>query len=130
GPRWLVEACVTLASMTSKTPPAAGPEGTLGQRLLAVAQDIKLSHSIFALPFALLATFLAPAAAHGALPTLPQVGLIVLCMVLARTVAMTANRWADAGFDAINPRTVRRAIPAGRLTRQFVLGTLLVCAVG
>src|SRR5690606_28562906 len=97
------------------------------RRLLLVAADIKLSHSVFALPFALLATFLA--AAHAArLPTWIELLLIVACMVLARTVAMTVNRWADARFDAANPRTAGRAIPAGRLRHSFVLTVALSCA--
>ncbi len=100
----------------------------LSQRLLAVARDIKLSHSVFALPFALLATFLA-AATQGRTPSWVELLLIVVCMVLARTVAMTVNRWADARLDAANPRTAGRAIPSGRLDRTFVLTVALACAV-
>jgi 4-hydroxybenzoate polyprenyltransferase len=100
---------------------------TLTQRLLAVARDIKLSHSVFALPFALLATFLA-AATEARRPTWDELLLIVVCMVLARTVAMTVNRWADARLDAVNPRTAGRAIPSGRLDRAFVLTVALACA--
>lgn len=74
---------------------------------------IKFSHSIFALPFAVLATFLA---ARPALPSWGQFGLIVLCMVAARSAAMTMNRIVDARFDAANPRTADRALPAGRIT--------------
>lgn len=99
----------------------------LHRRLLFVAADIKLSHSIFALPFALLATFLAAGAA-GRSPTWSELALIVLCMVLARTVAMTINRWADRRFDADNPRTAGRAIPSGRLSASFVLGTAIACS--
>jgi 4-hydroxybenzoate polyprenyltransferase len=95
-------------------------------RVALLARDIKLSHSIFALPFALLAAFLA--AAHDAkLPGAATLGLIVLCMVLARTWAMAINRWADAPLDAANPRTARRAIPSGRLPRSFVLAAALAC---
>ncbi len=93
-----------------------------------VARDIKLSHSVFALPFALLAMFLAAAYDGGQLPRWGEAGLIVLCMVLARTFAMTVNRWADAKIDAANPRTAKRAIPGGRLSRPFVLGVALLCA--
>jgi 4-hydroxybenzoate polyprenyltransferase len=95
--------------------------------VVALARDIKLSHSVFALPFALLATFLAAAHTGSAL-TAWTIGLIVLCMVFARTVAMAMNRWADAGYDAANPRTARRAIPAGRLSRGWVLGAASVCS--
>ena len=106
----------------------AKPLGLWGQGIV-VARDIKLSHSVFALPFALLATFLA--AAHGGrLPGAMTLGLIVVCMVLARTTAMTFNRWADAALDALNPRAAVRAIPAGRLTAGFVLGVSIASAAG
>ena len=97
-------------------------------RLLAVARDIKLSHSVFALPFSLLAMCLA-AGSQNRLPSAAEVGLIVLCMVFARTVAMAINRWADAKLDAKNPRTQSRAIPAGRVSRPFVLGVAITCAL-
>ena len=113
------------ASRTSRRPSRVrGP-------LLEVARDIKLSHSVFALPFAVLAMFLA--AASDLPPRLPRVGeavLIVLCMVLARTVAMAINRLADARLDARNPRTAGRAIPAGRVSRGFMLGVAAACALG
>ena len=80
---------------------------------------VKFGHSLFALPFALLATFLA---ARPALPELGQLGLILLCMVAARSAAMTFNRIADAAFDARNPRTAGRALPAGTITRAAAWG--------
>jgi 4-hydroxybenzoate polyprenyltransferase len=104
------------------------PHPTFFTRVTTLARDIKLSHSVFALPFALLATFLA--ASHGReLPNVTTLGLIVLCMVLARTAAMAMNRWADARFDADNPRTAKRAIPSGRLSSRFVLGAIVVCGL-
>lgn len=87
---------------------------------------IKWEHSIFALPFALTAALLA---AHG-LPSLHALVWILVAMVSARSSAMAFNRWADADIDATNPRTKMRAIPAGLLSRQFVLGfTLLTAAI-
>jgi len=77
---------------------------------------IKWEHSIFALPFALTGTVLA---ANG-WPSLRAAGLIVLCMVAARTAAMAFNRLVDAEIDAANPRTKMRALPAGVLRRGFV----------
>jgi len=74
---------------------------------------IKFSHSVFALPFAVLATFLA---ARPRLPSWSQFGLIVVCMVAARSAAMTFNRMADAAYDARNPRTADRPIPTGRIS--------------
>lgn len=97
--------------------------------LALVARDIKLSHTVFALPFALLAGFMA-AGHSGHSLTWPTLGLIVVCMVLARTMAMAVNRWADAKIDAANPRTAGRAIPAGRLPASFMRGVAVVCAAG
>jgi 4-hydroxybenzoate polyprenyltransferase len=96
--------------------------------LTAIARDIKLSHSLFAMPFALLATFLAAGYADR-LPGIDELVLIVLCMVFARTVAMTVNRWADRELDAQNPRTAGRAIPSGRVSGGAVLSTAGVCAL-
>jgi len=86
---------------------------------------IKWEHSIFALPFALTATLLA---AQG-LPALRTIAWILVAMVAARSCAMAFNRWADAELDAANPRTRTRAIPAGLLSREFVLGFTLLMAV-
>src|SRR5215469_11781809 len=87
---------------------------------------IKWEHSVFALPFALTAVLLA---AHG-LPALRTLAWILVAMVTARSCAMAFNRWADADLDAANPRTRSRAIPAGLLSREFVLGfTLLMAAL-
>jgi len=86
---------------------------------------IKWEHSIFALPFALTATLLA---AHG-LPRWSTLGWILVAMVAARSCAMAFNRWADADIDAANPRTSSRAIPAGHLTRNFVLGFTVLMAL-
>jgi 4-hydroxybenzoate polyprenyltransferase len=97
---------------------------TFTARFGAFAADIKLGHTIFAMPFALLSTFLA---ARG-LPRAGQLLLIVVCMVTARTVAMAVNRLLDAELDAKNPRTARRAIPAGMLSRGFVWAVVVACA--
>jgi 4-hydroxybenzoate polyprenyltransferase len=86
---------------------------------------IKWEHSIFALPFALTATLLA---AHG-LPAARTVIWIMVAMVAARSCAMAFNRWADAELDAANPRTKSRAIPAGLLSREFVLGFTLLAGL-
>jgi len=99
---------------------------------LHIARDIKLSHSLFALPFALLAMFLAAGVSGkaGRLPAWWEVALIVGCMVLARTVAMTVNRWADRKLDAKNPRTQGRAIPSGRLSAGQMLIAAIACGIG
>ncbi len=82
---------------------------------------IKWEHSIFALPFALTGALLA---AQG-LPSMRTLGWILVAMVSARSAAMAFNRWADAALDAANPRTSTRAIPAGLLSRGFVLAFIL-----
>lgn len=86
----------------------------------AIASDIKLAHSVFALPFALLGMALAAGWA-GRRPGWVEAGLIVACMVTARTAAMAMNRWADASIDARNPRTLGRAVPAGRVSGRAML---------
>ena len=85
---------------------------------------IKWEHSIFALPFALTRCCWRPMAAR-----LAHRGLILVAMVAARSCAMAFNRWADADLDAANPRTSTRAIPAGLLSRQFVLGFTILMAL-
>jgi len=104
--------------------------GGIVGRTIVWAEMIKLSHSVFALPFALMATFLAGRHVPGGLPYAGQVVLIVVCMVLARGVAMTFNRLADARLDAANARTAVRAIPAGRISRGGAWFFLLLCAGG
>jgi 4-hydroxybenzoate polyprenyltransferase len=93
-------------------------------RLRAFADDIKLHHTIFALPFALLSAFLAA----GGWPSIGKVLLILACMFTARTFAMAINRVLDARLDALNPRTARRAIPSGRVSWQFFAGIAAFCA--
>jgi 4-hydroxybenzoate polyprenyltransferase len=85
---------------------------------------IKWEHSIFALPFALTGAMLA---ANG-WPTLRALGLIVLCMVAARSAAMAFNRLVDAKLDAANPRTAMRALPAGQLSAGFVLAFTIMAS--
>ncbi len=86
---------------------------------------IKWEHSVFALPFALTAVLLA---VRG-LPALRTITWILVAMVAARSCAMAFNRWADADLDAVNPRTSNRAIPAGLLSRRFVLGFTILTAL-
>ena len=86
---------------------------------------IKIEHTLFALPFAFLAAVLA---ARG-LPSLRQILWISLAMVGARSTAMAFNRLADRQFDARNPRTQTRAIPAGLLSAGFVWAFTIGAAV-
>lgn len=77
---------------------------------------IKFSHTLFALPFALLSAVLAA----GRIPDAATVGKILLAMIGARSAAMAHNRLADRALDAANPRTAGRALPAGQLSVGFV----------
>jgi 4-hydroxybenzoate polyprenyltransferase len=85
---------------------------------------IKIEHTLFALPFAFLGALLA---ANG-LPALRQVFWIIVAMVGARSAAMAFNRIADRNYDARNPRTATRAIPAGLLSVGFVWAFTIVAA--
>ncbi len=95
---------------------------------------VKFSHSVFALPFALIATFMAGRANESGLPSIAQVLLILLCMVGARSFAMTFNRLADAKIDARNPRTAGRPLPSGAISSGqawvFLLASAALFLVG
>jgi 4-hydroxybenzoate polyprenyltransferase len=79
------------------------------------AEFVKLSHTVFALPFALAAMVVAARENRG-WPGWRTFGLIVAAMVCARTCAMAFNRIVDRRFDALNPRTASRHLPAGKLS--------------
>ena len=83
---------------------------------------VKFSHSIFALPFALIAAWLA----GGGVPGPRVLALVVLCAVAARTAAMSFNRLVDRHIDARNPRTSRRELPSGVLNPGAVLLLLIL----
>ena len=91
------------------------------------ANLVKFSHTIFAMPFALISFVyavksspenLAQSNPYWWVALLVQV---VLCMVFARNVAMGFNRWADRKIDAQNPRTASREIPAGKISPRAAL---------
>lgn len=85
---------------------------------------IKIEHTLFALPFAFLGAVLA---ANG-LPSIKQLVWITAAMVGARSTAMAFNRIADREYDARNPRTSSRALPAGLLSVSFVWAFTIVSA--
>ena len=87
------------------------------KRLKTTLEMIKIEHTIFALPFAFMGAFFA---ANG-MPSMAQIGWILLAMVGARSAAMAFNRLVDLPFDAKNPRTAMRALPQKQLTRSFVV---------
>jgi 4-hydroxybenzoate polyprenyltransferase len=80
-------------------------------KLLVIFADIKLQHTVFALPFAVISAFIAA----GGMPEAIKLVWIVACMAGARSAAMAFNRIVDARFDAKNPRTHERALPSGRV---------------
>jgi 4-hydroxybenzoate polyprenyltransferase len=100
-----------------------GQRPPLLAQLRETAEMIKVAHSVFALPFALASGALALRAEGGW--AWPPVLWIVFCAVCARTAAMAQNRLVDARLDASNPRTRGRALPAGRVTRGFVLALVV-----
>ena len=93
--------------------------------LATYSRMIKLSHSIFALPFALAAAVLA---SRQVPVTWQQVALIVACMVFARSSAMGFNRLVDHEIDARNPRTANREIPSGQISARAAWAFTLASA--
>ena len=99
-------------------------------RLSTLLEMIKFAHTLFALPFALLAMMVA--AREFDQPGFPgwrALILILFCMVTARNAAMAYNRLADRDVDAANPRTSTRAIPAGMLAPSWVGFFVLINAL-
>jgi 4-hydroxybenzoate polyprenyltransferase len=97
---------------------------TAVENIRTTLEMIKFEHTLFALPFALLGAVLAA----GGLPTAWQFFWITLAMVGARSAAMAFNRIVDRRFDAANPRTRERALPAGRLSLSFAWAFTLTSA--
>jgi 4-hydroxybenzoate polyprenyltransferase len=93
---------------------------------------VTFSHTIFALPFAVIGFFLAVTRTDAAL-SWKLLGLVVLCMIFARNAAMGFNRYADRDIDIKNERTQNREIPAGTIRPQqalwfVILNCIAFCA--
>ena len=97
---------------------------TLTNNIRTTLEMIKIEHTLFALPFAFLGAVLA---ARG-IPKGWQIVWIIVAMAGARSTAMAFNRIADRDYDARNPRTKMRALPAGNLSAGFVWLFILVSA--
>tara|TARA_B100001971_G_scaffold23957_1_gene18639 strand:- start:104 stop:994 length:891 start_codon:yes stop_codon:yes gene_type:complete len=92
------------------------------QTFITFLRAIKFEHSVFALPFAILAAFVS----SGGLPDWAVFLWVLLAMLGMRTFGMAANRLIDAEIDARNPRTANRAIPAGDMSRGAMAGYMLI----
>ena len=105
------------------------------EKLKRFLELIRFSHTIFALPFAMLASFWAwmlPSPVEGvefAFRWQHALG-VLLCMVFARSFAMAVNRLLDQRWDGENPRTANRHLPARLLRAGEVVGFTVVCGVG
>lgn len=94
---------------------------------------VKFSHTIFALPFAVMSFTYAICCGLSELPTarewLVMLAQVMACMIFARNVAMGFNRWADRDIDAANPRTAGREIPSGVISPRNALAFVIANAV-
>lgn len=110
--------------LPTQQPSPGSLAGQAWRKLRITLEMIKVEHSVFALPFALTGAMLAV----SGWPSWRQVFWIVVAMVGARSAAMTFNRIADRKYDARNPRTEKRALPAGHLTLRFAVAFTAVSA--
>jgi 4-hydroxybenzoate polyprenyltransferase len=94
-----------------------GASVTVLGRVRTYASLVRFSHSVFALPFALLSLL----AASDGRPAPRTLVLVVAAVVAARTAAMAYNRFADRDVDAVNPRTAQREIPRGAVSPRAAL---------
>lgn len=97
-------------------------------KLCHLLELIRFSHTVFALPFALLSAVIAWRQPDSPFQWKQLVG-ILLCMVFARSAAMAFNRIVDRKIDGANPRTAKRHIPAGLLSLSSVVAFTVVCSV-
>lgn len=98
-------------------------------RIKTLLELIRFSHTIFALPFAMLSAIVAWSRPGTEFRWLQLVG-ILLCMVFARSAAMAFNRLVDRDIDAANPRTAKRHLPAGLISISAVRWFTVVCCIG
>ena len=111
-------------------------------RIRTLLEMIRFSHTLFAMPFAILASIMAwgvpvpgsgesvGVATFAARFQWQQLLGIVLCMVFARSAAMAFNRLADRQIDALNPRTSNRHLVTGALSVRSVWVFTIICCVG
>lgn len=95
------------------------------KKIKILLEDIKIQHTVFALPFALMSAFIA----SNGVPPSQKLLWILLAMVGARSSAMSFNRIADVDYDRENPRTKERALPKGRIRKSYYIIFLLLSAI-
>ncbi|MFA6151065.1 MAG: UbiA-like polyprenyltransferase [Chitinophagaceae bacterium] len=101
---------------------------SFAQKIANYLSLIKFSHTVFALPFAFIGFALAIFKDHYKFE--PRLLLLMLmCMVFARSAAMGFNRWIDRRFDALNPRTANREIPAGIIQPGRALAFVIISSI-
>jgi len=100
---------------------------TILGRVRTYGSMVAFAHTVFALPFAASAVVLSLGVPHAPL-TAGRLAAMVACMVSARTSAMAFNRWADRAFDAKNPRTQARHVPAGTVSAREALALAVLSA--
>jgi 4-hydroxybenzoate polyprenyltransferase len=101
---------------------------SVAQRIANYLSLIKFSHTVFALPFAFIGFALA-VFKDGYHFELKLLVLMLLCMVFARSAAMAFNRYIDRRFDALNPRTASREIPAGVISAPKALSFVIASSL-
>jgi 4-hydroxybenzoate polyprenyltransferase len=89
---------------------------------------VKFSHTVFAMPFALIGFTLAATRTNSEF-SLRLLLLIILCMIFARNAAMSFNRLADKKFDLLNPRTAKREIPSGEIRTRSAAAFVIINAM-
>lgn len=89
---------------------------------------VKFSHTVFAMPFALIGFSLAVSKDEFSF-SIRLLLLIILCMIFARNAAMGFNRLADRNFDALNPRTRKREIPSGIIDTRSAAAFVIINAI-
>jgi 4-hydroxybenzoate polyprenyltransferase len=110
--------------MTAGAPASPAAPVGLAQRLRRTLEMIRFSHSVFALPFAMLSLVLAA----GGVPPGRVILWVVVAMVAARSAAMAFNRLADRDVDARNPRTAQRHLVTGSVSTRFAWVFTVACA--
>ena len=98
------------------------------ERICRLLEMIRFSHTLFALPFALLAAVMAWSTNSGGFRWRDLLGILV-CMAAARSAAMAFNRLADRRIDAANPRTKSRHLPAGTLSTPSVAAFTIISSL-